>query len=65
LKIRVIHCPKCGRVKPGNWISNGSTDIKKDLKKKPAQICFHSKRPHTITKMNDNINMNSTVDHHH
>jgi hypothetical protein len=29
--------------------------------KKPAQICFHSKRPHTIIKMNDNINMDSTI----
>ena len=29
---------------------------------KPAQIHFYtkSKRPHTITKMNDNINMDST-----
>jgi hypothetical protein len=23
--------------------------------KKPAQILFHAKRPHTITNMNDNI----------
>ena len=24
-------------------------------------ICFNSKRPHTITKMIDNINMDSTI----
>ena len=29
--------------------------------KKPPQILFHSKRPHVITKKNDNINMNSTI----
>jgi hypothetical protein len=36
---------------------------KKEKKKdnKPAQIRFHSKRPHTITKMKDNINMDSTI----
>ena len=28
-------------------------------KKKPTQIRFHSKRPHTITQMNDN--MDSTI----
>jgi hypothetical protein len=28
---------------------------------KPAQIRFHSKRPHTITKLNDNINMDNTI----
>jgi hypothetical protein len=29
---------------------------------KPAQIRFHAKRPYnTITKMNDNINMESTI----
>jgi hypothetical protein len=27
----------------------------------PAQIRFHSKRPHTATKMNDNINIDSTI----
>jgi hypothetical protein len=25
------------------------------------KICFHSKRLHTITKMNDNINMDITI----
>jgi hypothetical protein len=34
---------------------------KKKKDKKPAQIHFHSKRPHTITKMKDNINMDSTI----
>jgi hypothetical protein len=29
--------------------------------KKPAQIRFHSKRPHINTKMNDNINIDSTI----
>jgi hypothetical protein len=29
--------------------------------KKNAKIRFHSKRPHTITKMNDNINMDITI----
>jgi len=29
--------------------------------KTPTQIHFHSKRPHTITKRNDNINMDSTI----
>jgi len=31
------------------------------LLKKAAQTGFHSKRPHTITKMNDNINIDSTI----
>ena len=29
--------------------------------KKPTQIHFHSKRPHTIIKMNDLLNMDSTI----
>ena len=40
-----------------NWISNDNTYINKQYK--TAQILFHSKSPHTITKMN--INMNSTI----
>jgi hypothetical protein len=28
---------------------------------KPAQIRFHSKRPHTITNMKDNINLDSAI----
>ena len=40
-----------------NWISN--TDITSD--KKPAHICFHSKRSNIITEMNVNKNMNSTI----
>jgi hypothetical protein len=27
----------------------------------PAQIRFHSNRPHTITQMNDDIHMDSTI----
>ena len=32
----------------------------KQMIKKPAQIHSQSKRPHSVTKMNDNINMDST-----
>jgi len=32
-----------------------------DKRKKKEQTGFHSKRPHTITKMNDDINMNSAI----
>jgi uncharacterized protein YprB with RNaseH-like and TPR domain len=39
---------------------NGNTDINEQFKKS-TQIYFHSKRLHTITKMNDNINMVSTI----
>jgi hypothetical protein len=39
-----------------NRISNGNGNDKK-----PEQIRFHSKGQHTITKMNDNINMGSTI----
>jgi len=42
-----------------NWISNSNTD-KKNNNKKHGQACFPSKRPHTITKMN-NINMDNTI----
>jgi hypothetical protein len=41
-----------------NWISNGKTYINTI---KPAQICFHSKRPQTSTTMNNNINMVRTI----
>jgi len=40
-----------------NWISNSNVYINKQLK----QTCTDSKRPHTITKMNDNINMDSKI----
>jgi hypothetical protein len=33
--------------------------IYKQIMKKPAQLHFHSKSPPAITKMNDNINMDS------
>ena len=39
-----------------NWISSDNTYINK-----PTQTRVHTKRPHTITKMNDNINMDSTI----
>ena len=42
-----------------NWISNGNTNIHK-RSTKPGQIRLHSKRPHTITKINDNINLERT-----
>jgi hypothetical protein len=42
-----------------NWISNRNTY--KQMMKKTAQICFHSKRQHIITNMNDNKNMDSTI----
>ena len=48
---------KCGRLKPVIWISNDNTGINKQSK--TTLIHFHSKRPHTIIRMNDNINMDS------
>ena len=43
-----------------NWIPKWQYIYKTTLKKKkPAQIRFHSKRPHTIAKMNDNMNIDS------
>jgi hypothetical protein len=45
-----------------NWISNENTGrYKQTIKKKTAQIGFHSKRPHTIIKINENINTDSTT----
>ena len=41
------------------WVSNGNTHIIK-RNQNPAQIRFLSNRRHTITKMNDIINMDST-----
>jgi hypothetical protein len=43
-----------------NWISYINTYIIKRLKM-PAQLRFHLTRPHDITKMNDNINIHSTI----
>jgi hypothetical protein len=61
----------CGGTKPVNDIKNppllitGSptkTLYKETIKKKPAQIPFHSKRPQTFDiKMHDNINMDSAM----
>ena len=59
---------KCGGVKQVNgtptllsWWLNLQQQYKYKHIEKPAQILFHSKRPHTITKMNVNINMDSTI----
>jgi hypothetical protein len=41
-----------------NWISNDN--IYEQAIKKPAQIHSHSKRLHSLTIMNDTINMRST-----
>ena len=38
-----------------NWISNGNAYINKRFKK------TYKDSPHTITKRNDNINMDSTI----
>jgi hypothetical protein len=38
-----------------NWLMGSPTDINKQYK--PAQIRYHSKSPHTIINMNDNMNM--------
>ena len=60
LEIQVLasnrQAKKCGRVKPINWfptLPSWKLDLHNQAIKKPAQICFYSKRPHTITKMND------------
>ena len=61
----------CCRIKPvneiptllpcDNWISHDNININKQ-EKQPTKIWFHSKRQHTITKMNDDINvMDSTI----
>jgi len=42
-----------------NWISNAIHVCTND--KKPEQIRFYAKRPNTIAKMNDNINMDRTI----
>ena len=42
-----------------NWISNGNTYINK--LSKSCTDSFTLKRPHTIIKMNSNINMDGTI----
>jgi hypothetical protein len=61
---------KCGGVKPVNGIPNiplliiGSSTIQTNNKKKTAQICLHTKRPHTIIKINGiNIDKNRVSEH--
>ena len=39
-----------------SWISNDNRYINK-----PTQTRVHTRRPHAITKLNDNINMDSTI----
>jgi hypothetical protein len=39
-----------------NWISNDNININK-----LTQTRVHTNRPHAITTMNDNINMDSTI----
>ena len=51
----VRRAQNCCGIKSFNGISNGDININ------PAQIRCHSKRPNTITKMNDKINMDSTT----
>jgi len=62
------HKHKCIRRNPINGIPTRlwQLDLQRqysyrETTKKPAQICFHSKTPHTITKMNDNTNIDSTL----
>jgi hypothetical protein len=43
-----------------SWYSTALHYTDKNTQYKPAQIHFHSNRPHIITKINDNINMDST-----
>jgi hypothetical protein len=43
-----------------NWISTVIV-IHTNDKNNNITIRFYSKRPHAITKMNDNINMDSTI----
>ena len=51
----------CGRVKLVNWIPNLSISNDNTIYKKPLQIYSHSKRTHTMTKLNDKINMDNTT----
>ena len=57
-------------VKTGQWDLNQPIFLYLDLQrqyrykqteKKPAHIHFHSEKPHTITKMNDNLNTDSAT----
>ena len=61
----LLQAQKCGMVKLVKWdpkpslLINGSLNSTACInnKKKPAQIHFHSKRPHTVTQMNKNISL--------
>jgi hypothetical protein len=52
---------QCGGAKSINGIQPSPIDNLIFNDNKPAQIRVHSKRSYTITKMNDNINMDSTI----
>jgi hypothetical protein len=43
-----------------NWIFKGNAGLKKQYKDL-NRFLLHSKIPHSITKMNDNINIDSTI----
>jgi hypothetical protein len=69
LEIQVLTRDRHNNVAELNWLM-GSQSFPLDNSigntyknnEKPAQIRFHAKRPYnTITKMNDNINMESTI----
>jgi hypothetical protein len=44
-----------------NWISNSNTDMNKRLENKHCTTSLLLKRPYTMTKMNDNISIDSTI----
>ena len=53
-------CPPAHHTQSHNMTPSRDGRITKN--KNPAQIHFHLNRPHTITKVNDNINMNRTIE---
>ena len=57
---RYNNMAELNRLVINNWIFNGNTDLNKRLKKS-TPIGFHSKEPHTITKLIYNINIGSTI----
>ena len=45
-----------------DWNSNSNTKKQSNLFPDVfVYICFHSMKPHTVTKMNDNINIDRTI----
>ena len=55
-----IQVPAWDRHTNVTWISNANTD-KQTITILHFLILLHSKKPRTITQMNDNINMASTI----